>query len=215
MEILREIINKKNDKLEPLSVIIKLFIYAYKPLGTKLAIHNNCLLIQENGLFQGPVRSLYGDSKNDINIIYFPIIYACTKYLTLNNNLRYINLFKKLNITFEKLIETYKSNDIIYNIEQLKNIITSFIDNPCLDPNSLLNTYESEVGLIKRDIYSHLSKVWTERRLNVVFGYIDDIIELSINGSTPLELIDNLVNSLHTYIQFIDMLIYKTINALK
>jgi hypothetical protein len=42
------LLNKnKNDTLDPLSVIIKLFIYAYKPVGTKISISNNKIQIQE------------------------------------------------------------------------------------------------------------------------------------------------------------------------
>ena len=64
----------KNDTLDPLSVIIKLFIYAHKPVGTKLSIGDNKINIQEPGIFQGTVRKIYGDKKNDVNIIFFAVI---------------------------------------------------------------------------------------------------------------------------------------------
>ena len=61
------IMNKnKNDTLDPLSVIIKLFIYGYKPVGTKISISRNKIFIQENGFFQSTIRSVFRDSKNDI-----------------------------------------------------------------------------------------------------------------------------------------------------
>ena len=78
MELIKT--TSKNDIMDPLSVIIKLFIYAYKPNGTKLSIGANKINIQEPGLFQGFMRKIYGDQKNDINIILFPIIYD-TKFL--------------------------------------------------------------------------------------------------------------------------------------
>ena len=68
----------KNDTLDPLSVIIKLFIYAHKPVGTKISIGSNRVTIQDPGLFQGTVRKVFGDQKNDVNIIFFPIIWAAT-----------------------------------------------------------------------------------------------------------------------------------------
>ena len=91
------LINKnKNDTLDPLSIVIKLFIYAYKPIGTKISISNNRIYIQEIGVFQSTIRSLYRDSKNDINIIFLPIIYACKFYLAEENKHRYLLLFNKL-----------------------------------------------------------------------------------------------------------------------
>jgi hypothetical protein len=37
--------SSKNNTLDPLSIIIKLFIYVYKPVGTKLSIGSNKILI--------------------------------------------------------------------------------------------------------------------------------------------------------------------------
>ena len=73
--------NNKNDILDPLSIIVKLFIYYYKPLGTKISIGNNRIYIQDSTYIQGLVRRYNGDSKNDINILLCPILYACITYL--------------------------------------------------------------------------------------------------------------------------------------
>ena len=35
----------KNDILDPLSVIVKLLIYYYKPIGTKISVGNNRIYI--------------------------------------------------------------------------------------------------------------------------------------------------------------------------
>lgn len=224
MELVKEVLTKtKNDKLDPLSVIVKMFIYAYKPIGTKISIHNNRIYIQESGLWQGTVRKLYGDSKNDINIIFFPIVFACKNYLLDNNlicetsknitNSKFNVLFGKLSEAFDKLKETYQTNEIIYNIDQLKNIVNSFLTNNDLDINGLSNTYNSSAGKIKQDIYKHIGTVWTEKRLNVLFGYIDEIIELS-NTNSQTELINNLVDSLNSYMNCIDYLVYNIVNTI-
>lgn len=204
------ILNKnKNDTLDPLSVIIKLFIYSYKPVGTKMSISNNKIIIQDNGPFQSTVRYLFGDSKNDINIIFFPIVFACKYYLNESNKKKYICLFNRLLESFDKLKETYQGNEIIYNIDQLKNIIVSFIENTDFDPNTILSNYDSAGGKIKQDIYKHLNSVWTVRRLNVIFGYIDEILESNSN-----ELTNYLINSLNTYMNCIDMMTYNLITNL-
>ncbi len=204
------LINKnKNDTLDPLSVIIKLFIYAYKPVGTKISISNNRIYIQEIGVFQSTVRSIFRDSKNDINIIFFPIIYACKIYLAEENKKRFISLFNKLLDSFDKMKETYQGNEIIYNIDQIKNIIVSFIDKNDFDPNTILPNYDSPGGKIKQDIYKHINTIWTTKRLNVIFGYVDELLD-----STSNELTNHLINSLNCYMNCIDMISFNLITNL-
>jgi len=199
----------KNDTLDPLSVIIKLFIYGYKPVGTKISISRNKIFIQENGFFQSTIRSVFRDSKNDINIIYFPIIFACKFYLCDDKKKKYLSLFNKTLDSFDILKETYQGNEIIYNIDQLKNIIASFIDKPDFDPNTILSNYDSAGSKIKQDIYKHLNSIWSIKRINVIFGYIDEILE-----SSSSELTNNLINSLNTYMNCIDMITFNLITNL-
>jgi hypothetical protein len=207
MDMIKDIWGKyKNDTIDPLTVIIKLFICAYKPVGTKISILNNKLIIQNSGIFQGTVRTIYRDSKNDINILFFPIIFACKFYLSRNNKSRFINLFNKILDTFEKLKKTYQGNEIIYNIDQLKNVIMSFVETDDFDPIQILSTFESPGGKIKQDIYKHLNNIWTEKRLNIIFGYVDEILE-----TTNKDLVDNLIYSLNSYMNYVDIIVVNLI----
>jgi hypothetical protein len=207
MDMIKDIWGKyKNDTIDPLTVIIKLFICSYKPIGTKISILNNKLIIQNSGIFQGTVRTIYRDSKNDINILFFPIIFACKFYLSRNNKPRFINLFNKILDTFEKLKKTYQGNEIIYNIDQLKNVIMSFVETDDFDPIQILSTFESPGGKIKQDIYKHLNNIWTEKRLNIIFGYVDEILE-----TTNKELVDNLIYSLNSYMNYVDIIVVNLI----
>ena len=200
----------KNDTLDPLSVIIKLFIYAHKPVGTKLSIGHNKILIQEPGIFQGSVRKIYGDKKNDVNIIFFPIIFACQTYLgNPKFRARFIRVFDIVVGSFDNLKETYQGNEIIYNISQLKSIAQNFIDNELFDPNILYGSYDSAGGKIKQGIYSHINTIWTDSRLNVIFGMVDEILL-----ATSQEIILGLVNALNIYMGCVDMLTYNLITNL-
>ena len=76
----------KNDILDPLSIIVKLFIYSYKPAGTKISIGNNRIYIQESTYIQGIIRKINGDTKNDITILTCPVLYACLNYLKNTDN---------------------------------------------------------------------------------------------------------------------------------
>ena len=200
----------KNDTLDPLSVIIKLFIYAHKPVGTKLTIGDNKINLQNTGIFQGTVRKLYGDKKNDVNIILFPIIFACQSYLGNKKfRARFIRVFDIVIGSFDILKETYQGNEIIYNIDQLKSITQNFIDNELFDPNILYSSYDSPGGKIKQGIYSHINTIWTDSRLDVIFGMIDEILL-----STSQEIILGLVNALNVYMGCVDMLTHNLITNL-
>ena len=72
----------KNDILDPLSIIVKLYLYYSKPVGTKISVGNNRVYIQNSTYIQGVWRRYNGDSKNDINILVCPILFACVYYLT-------------------------------------------------------------------------------------------------------------------------------------
>lgn len=210
MDLLGTKLKNKNDTLDPLSVIIKLFIYAHKPVGTKLSIGQNKINIQEPGIFQGTVRKLYGDKKNDVNIIFFPIIFACQAYLGATQfRPRFIRIFDIVVGSFDNLKETYQGNEIIYNIDQLKSIAQNFIDNEAFDPNILYGSYDSPGGKIKQGIYSHINTIWTDSRLNVIFGMIDEIL---LTASAELKLV--LVNALNIYMGCIDMLTHNLITNL-
>jgi len=210
MDLLGKKTKIKNDTLDPLSVIIKLFIYAHKPVGTKLSICCNKINIQEPGIFQGTVRKLYGDKKNDVNIIFFPIIFACQSYLGNKKfRARFIRIFDIVVGSFDNLKKTYQGNEIIYNISQLKSIAQNFIDKEFFDPTILYGSYDSPGGKIKQEIYSHINTIWSDSRLNVIFGMLDEIL-LTTSDDLNLALVD----ALNSYMECIDMMAFNLITNL-
>lgn len=210
MDLIRNFIYpNKNDLLDPLTVIIKLFLYSYKSKGTKLSIYNNKLIIQENTIYQGTLRTIYGDTKNDLNIIQFPIIFACSHYLSSINKKKYLCIFEKAINSFDKLKETYNGNEILYSIDQIKNIIESFIKNDDFNPTLIISNYDNPSNKIKHSIYTHLNTIWTEDRLSILFSYINEII-----NNNSVELINNLLFSLSSFMDYIDKISYNIINTL-
>ena len=73
-------------RLEPLSTIMKLAIYTYKPIGTKIGIYDNYIWFQKPDLFQGTKRALYGQDREKICLLREPISSACHWYLKRNNS---------------------------------------------------------------------------------------------------------------------------------
>lgn len=123
--------SNKNDILDPLSVIVKLFIYSFKPVGTKISIGSNKLCIQENTYIQGAWRRWNGDTKNDVNILLCPVLYACTHYLKVvfkrGPKDPFHVIFKGALDGLTNMKQTYAGTAIIYNIEHIVNIIGLFM----------------------------------------------------------------------------------------
>ena len=169
----------KNDILDPLSIIVKLFIYYYKPLGTKISIGNNRIYIQDSTYIQGLVRRYNGDSKNDINILLCPILYGCINYLK-NEETRdvYLPLFEISLQALTNMKQTYANTAIIYNIEHIINVIQMFVNEESTIVNNIINQ-DTPLFKIKENIYQHLNQVWTVERKNILFGFIKEITDVN------------------------------------
>lgn len=181
----------KNDILDPLSVIIKLYLYNSKPLGTKISVGNNKVDIQYSTYVQGIWRRYNGDSKNDINILVCPILYACVYYLKSGDQETraiYLPIFNEALQALSNLKQTYANTAIIYNIEHLINIIQSHINNEV--STGIVNT-DTPLYKIKENIYQHLNEVWTPSRKNILFGFIKEITEVK-NSALKQRLLDGL-----------------------
>jgi hypothetical protein len=190
----------KNDILDPLSVIIKLYLYNSKPIGTKISVGNNKMEIHDITYLQGIWRRYNGDSKNDINILVCPILYACVHYLT-SEDVRddYLPIFESALEALSNLKQTYANTAIIYNIEHLINIIQSHIGK---DASSGIVNTDTPLYKIKENIYQHLNEVWTPSRRAILFGFIKELSEVK-NQLLRQQLLDGLT----IYMNCIDMLV--------
>lgn len=100
-----------NYVLDPLSVIVVLASNASKPVGTKLSITQGKLSLHDTSVIQGTVRTFYGDSKTNIKLLHYPIIYACKHFLkrsTITPDIIY--LFQKARVGLDNLKHTYRDD---------------------------------------------------------------------------------------------------------
>lgn len=208
MEFLKNLLYpNKNDILDPLSIVVKLYILSYKSIGTKISILNNKLELQESGYLQSAIRSLNRDTKNDLLNLLFPLTYACEVYLGDIYNGRYRIIFERALIAFDKLKNVYQLNEITNSIEQLKNIIITFLQNSNFNAKTIIGNWDEPAASLKKGFYKQTNTIWNENRLNVLFGNINEINECSdaIN-------LDILINSFYSYMIFIDTVVVKLIN---
>ena len=203
MEIINNITSSnKNDILDPLSVIVKLLIYYYKPIGTKISVGNNRIYIQDSTYIQGFLRRYNGDTKNDITILLCPIVYACIFYLKDGDSRdSYLPIFEIALQALSNMKQTYSNTPIIYNIEHILNIIQMFISGETENVNNIINP-ETPLFKIKENIYSQLNQVWTVERKNILFGFIKDITEVN-----HLILKQTLLDGLSKFMDSIDIMV--------
>jgi hypothetical protein len=194
--------NNKNDILDPLSIIVKLFIYYYKPLGTKISIGNNRIYIQDSTYIQGLVRRYNGDSKNDINILLCPILYSCIIYLK-NEEVRelYLPIFNIALQALTNMKQTYANTAIIYNIEHIINVVQMFINESVPNVNNIIDP-TTPLFKIKEHIYQQMNQVWTIDRKNILFGFIKEIMDVN-----NLILKQNLIDGLTKFMDCMDIFV--------
>jgi hypothetical protein len=122
---------EKNNLLDPLSVIITMAINSYKPVGTKLYVHDCYITLHDISVFQAPMRTLYGDSKLNIKVLHYPILYACKYYLKrMSESNGIMLLFIRAKKGLENLRHTYKDDlETRTIINSYINIINSAIEN--------------------------------------------------------------------------------------
>ena len=79
--------------LDPFSCLVKLALLKYLPTGTKISIYENKLYFNEPGNFQGIVRFIYGDGREDLHNLYQPIR-KCAKWFWCDSNKEIKYLFQ-------------------------------------------------------------------------------------------------------------------------
>jgi len=108
------------DYLDPLTTVVKLYMIGYKKIGTKIGINNHILTIQEPYLLQGLQRYFYGDDRNQLYQLRWPLSYfhgvilgyieetSCQKFNKFYKRLEEKVVFglKRLKMTYETANET-------------------------------------------------------------------------------------------------------------
>lgn len=189
-------VNVRTFILDPLSVIIKLAILSYKPVGTKILIRNNVLYLQEPGMFQSFCRILYNTNKSDLQYIYNPIQMACQHYLLEKNvfDKRIVTLFLCAKNGLEKLMETYKNCSMVglvlnYYVTIIRNHVEKVYNPNIFTKDTMTPFYNSE-------LLCDLNVRWNDEKIKVVL----DIVGFILNDNAN----ENNVKSLENIMENVD-----------
>tara|TARA_B110000971_G_scaffold168758_1_gene173188 strand:- start:487 stop:1182 length:696 start_codon:yes stop_codon:yes gene_type:complete len=202
--------------LEPFSIIIKLAIISYKEENTKIAINNNNMFIQSPTFYQGIVRYLYGNNREDICFLLKPIMRSLELYSPDNDNkLKYI--FKKAILGLSKLKTSYNntSSTVCHSLDLYISIIDSYLEgkpikvesyNRSKDTGELNFSVSTKINLEK--IFTN---IWSDKDINLLYSMFNTADDNTEVKDTYLKSINNLVKSKKPEI---DRIIEKTKNFL-
>ena len=112
--------------LEPLQALLQIGFLAFYPIGSKLAIHNNILTIQEPGYTQNVRRWYNNDKKEDVFYLYnvfsrFNKFYKTVLASGAGENAALFSLLNELAKTgINNLTRTYNQTDKIHILHTLQ-----------------------------------------------------------------------------------------------
>jgi len=160
--------------LEPLSIIIKLAIINFKDELTKIAVNNNKLYIQSPSFYQGIVRYLYGNNREDICFLLKPILRSIEIHKP-NENEDLIYIYRLAISGLKKLKTSYKNkaSNVCNSLDLYISILIAHLDGNDLSIDSYeLNKTAPDLNLsisTRVNLENIFQKIW----------YKDDIVLIS------------------------------------
>ena len=179
----------KNIILEPISCIVKLILLNYKNEGTKIAISNNSIDFYEPSQYQGILRNLNGDGREDLHNIYNPIL-KCIEWYPPNSNGKYVYFYEKCRDGIKKLINAYDKDSTISRALELycKTIDDALKDIEIGEKNYNDNS-EDESPLLDT-----LKDFWKEEEIDLLYSLFQ-IIEKNEEEEERSTYIENIINT--------------------
>lgn len=136
--------SKKKEKLdyilEPLQAMTQLCFLAFCPVGSKLTIHDNLLMIQQPSMTQGIIRYFNEDTKDDLYYLFnvFRRFLTYYKHLEEQHNIQNKKLYDLIielaTKGLDKLIQTYADSNkvsVLHTLQMYKIMLQKrdFFDN--------------------------------------------------------------------------------------
>ncbi len=174
---------ENNMIIDPLSCMIKISILNFRPVGTKLCVMDNGLVLHDPTFYQGPLRSIYGVGREDLHNLCKPIQKCVDWFLqTEDREMNYLSGLATRGL--QRLLSTYSSNCTIkYTIEYYINII---------EEKTLSKDYSPE-----NRIHTFLQELWTKREIHIVIEMLKEL-ELKFSNEDYQEEMNNLMASILT-----------------
>jgi len=178
----------KNKKiiLEPISCIVKLILLNYKENGTKISISNNSIDFYEPSHFQGFLRNINGDGREDLHNLYNPIIKSLEWYPPSKGEV-YRYFYTKCKSGIEKLLSSYDKES---TISRTLDLYCKILNDSLEDIEKVLNDSEKEPS----PLLDRLRDFWKKEEIDLIYNLLQ-IIENSSNDIEKNTYIGNVINT--------------------
>lgn len=164
MEIIAQQKEKVDMILEPLQVMIQLAVISHCPIGTKVSICDNLLVVQKPTWSQGILRWYKNDNKDDLYYLFHAIRRYYIWYKNENTKI-YNYILEKAIGGLDKLIETYKKSErhsILHTLSLYKNVLE-------LDNTTLFKSHDDK-AVTMDSVFSNITDIYSEKVLRVVYN---------------------------------------------
>jgi hypothetical protein len=182
---------EKNIIIDPISCLIKLSILSLYPKGTKMSISNTGLNFNNSNIFQGSIRFIQGDCREDLHNLFKPLQKSIDWYW---NTPKYQQSLDDLFIMSElgllNLKNCYSSNSIIqHSIDHYILYIHNRNDNKQIieqtdkkkQKNHSTNSTNTDDDVTqefdKNIIYNFLKQLWSQREINIIIELFNEYKE--------------------------------------
>lgn len=182
--------DNKNIILEPISCIIKLVLLEYKKEGTKISISNNSIDYYEPSQFQGILRNINGDGREDLHNIYNPILKVVEWYPPRENKI-FKYLYEKCIVGLNKLITCYQKESTISRTLEL---YCKILSDSLSEKNPEIENRLDESIKTSSPLLDQIKDFWKQEEIEMIFSLLQ-IIEKSNDENEKNTYIENIINT--------------------
>lgn len=191
--------NNRNNILEPLSTLIRLCMIYYEEEGVKIGINYNRIYIYRYNIFQGTLRKIYNESRENLHNLHNPILKATNWYRSECLEINYIFEYSILGL--KKLKDSYKSQSIIsHSLSHYSEILQQGLNNYNQDIENnneyLKNNDFNQDDIQKGSLYKSLIGIWNYRDIQTVYNLLKNLEENNSESTKWIHLktLDNLIS---------------------
>lgn len=192
----------RNQILEPLSTVLKLAMISFKEKGTKIAVFNNKLYLQEPSLLQGTIRRAWGNNREEIHYLLKPIM-RCIELFPPDSSdeLKFIynqsiNGLRKLKLSYNN-----GSSTVCYTLD----LYISIIEQKLMNKSINIDSYNSSQNIaedltLSTNTQVNLQKIfegiWTNNDIILICSLLKSINNNLAQGNfSYLKSIDNIIKA--------------------
>jgi hypothetical protein len=192
--------------LEPFTVLVKLAILSFKPEKSKISINKNKIHIQSPNKWQGAVRYLHGNNREEISLLMKPLIRSTQLYSVSDSDAEKEQSNEELKYIFQRAIGGIKnlrtnydksSSTVCHSLDYYITIIESH-----LEGNSLkVDSYEDSKTIssltlstaTQINLENMFRDIWNDSDISLIYNMLKS--NEKCDNTTYIKSIEDLLKS--------------------